>query len=102
MPTQAAEVRTTSNLMAVVCSGWKGLRLHLVWCSPHWAQWTTDWWVRAVKGTFFADERTKDGGPVGKTPDGAGHAAVYLDLVQGKEDLPHYVTFVEGKYHNFD
>lgn len=51
---------------------------------------------------FFADERTKDGGPVGKTPDGAAHAAVYLDLVQGKEDLPHYITFVEGKYHSFD
>lgn len=51
---------------------------------------------------FFADERTKDGGPVGKTPDGDSHAAVYLDLVEGKQDLPHYVTFVEGKYRSFD
>lgn len=51
---------------------------------------------------FFADERTKDGGPMGKTPDGESHAKVYLSLVEGKEDLPHYVTFVEGKYRKFD
>lgn len=51
---------------------------------------------------FFADERTKDGAPVGKTPGGESHAKFYLGLVQGKEDLPHYVTFVEGKYHSFD
>lgn len=51
---------------------------------------------------FFADERTKDGAPVGKTPDGKGHAAFYLELVEGKQDLPHYVTFVDGKYRSFD
>lgn len=51
---------------------------------------------------FFADERTKEGAPVGKTPDGDGHAKLYLSLVEGKEDVPHYVTFVEGKYHSFD
>lgn len=69
-----------------------------------------NFWVGTADGVlknkgirfFFADERTKDGGPVGKTPDGESHAKVYLGLVEGKEDLPHYVTFVEGKYHNFD
>ncbi|KAJ0119309.1 short-chain dehydrogenase reductase sdr [Diaporthe amygdali] len=51
---------------------------------------------------FFADERTKDGAPVGKTPDGAGHSSIFLSMVEGKEDLPYYVTFVDGKYRKFD
>lgn len=51
---------------------------------------------------FYADERTKDGGPVGQTPDGKSHTSVFLSLVEGKEDLPCYVTFVEGKYRKFD
>lgn len=51
---------------------------------------------------FFADERTKDGGPVGKVPNGESHAQFYLDLVEGKQDVPYYATFVEGKYRSFE
>lgn len=39
---------------------------------------------------------------MGKTPDGESHFKVYHGLVEGKEDLPHYVTFVEGEYCSFD
>lgn len=39
---------------------------------------------------------------MGKTPDGEGHAKLYLGLVEGEEDVPHYVTFVEGKYRSFE
>lgn len=49
---------------------------------------------------FFADERKADGGPVGSTPDGAGHAKIFLGLVED-EEIPHYVTFVDGKYTEF-
>ncbi|KAI3393800.1 hypothetical protein diail_3621 [Diaporthe ilicicola] len=69
-----------------------------------------NYWVGTADGVlkekgirfFFADERNKDGGPVGKVPDGKSHASVFLGLVEGKEDLPYYVTFVEGKYRKFD
>lgn len=49
---------------------------------------------------FFADERTAAGGPVGAKPDGPGHAEIFLRLVED-EELPHYVTFVDGKYKEF-
>ena len=49
---------------------------------------------------FFADERSPGGGPVSKT-NGESHAKMYLDLVEGKEDLPYYVTFMDGKPHKF-
>ncbi|KAL1864848.1 hypothetical protein Daus18300_007414 [Diaporthe australafricana] len=69
-----------------------------------------NYWVGTADGVlkekgirfFYADERTKEGGPVGQIPDGKSHASVFLNLVEGKEDLPYYVTFVEGKYRKFD
>lgn len=50
---------------------------------------------------FFADERSPDGGPVSK-PDGDSHTKFYLSLAEGKEDLPYYVTFRNGKYEKID
>lgn len=51
---------------------------------------------------FFADERGPDGAPAGSEINGESHAEMYLELVEGKEDLPYYVTFWNGKYEKFD
>ncbi|ROW10007.1 hypothetical protein VPNG_06567 [Cytospora leucostoma] len=50
---------------------------------------------------FFADERSPEGGPVSK-PNGDSHAKFYLNLAEGKEDLPYYVTFRNGRYERID
>ncbi|KAF3760578.1 NAD(P)-binding protein [Cryphonectria parasitica EP155] len=49
---------------------------------------------------FFADERTAEGGPVGSKPDGEGHFKIFSQLLEDDE-LPYYVTFVNGKYQEF-
>ncbi|KAJ4415450.1 hypothetical protein N0V82_007321 [Gnomoniopsis sp. IMI 355080] len=46
---------------------------------------------------FFADERAADGSAVGSKIDGAGHSEMYLRLTEDDE-VPYYVTFVDGKY----
>lgn len=51
---------------------------------------------------FFADERGPDGGPAWSEVNGESHAEMYLELVEGKEDLPYYVTFRNGKYVKLD
>ncbi|KUI74205.1 Versicolorin reductase [Cytospora mali] len=51
---------------------------------------------------FFADERSPDGGPVGNKPNGESTTEMYLKLIEGKEDYPYYVTFFNGKYHEFN
>ena len=50
---------------------------------------------------FFADERMSDGGPMMSGPDGQSHADMYLALAEGKNDLPYFATFVNGKYQAF-
>lgn len=50
---------------------------------------------------FYADERTADGEPVGYETDGDSHARLYLYLAEGGDDLPHYVSFRDGKYQEF-
>ncbi|KAH8904218.1 NAD(P)-binding protein [Coniochaeta sp. PMI_546] len=50
---------------------------------------------------YFADERTPEGRPMGHTPGAESHAEMYLRLAEGKEDLPSYVTFADGKYKQF-
>lgn len=37
---------------------------------------------------------------MGSKPDGPGHAKMFLHLVED-EELPSYVTFVDGKYRDF-
>lgn len=59
-------------------------------------------WLTEFPSFFFADERAADGGPVGQKPDGESHAQMYLELAEGKEDLPYYVTFRNGKYEKID
>ncbi|PSR83492.1 hypothetical protein BD289DRAFT_369928 [Coniella lustricola] len=49
---------------------------------------------------FFADERKADGGPADAKPDAEGHAKIYLQLTTDNE-IPSYVTFVDGKYREF-
>lgn len=51
---------------------------------------------------FFADERGPDGGPAWSKVSGESHAEMYLELAEGKEDLPYYVTFRNGKYEKVD
>ncbi|ROW00757.1 hypothetical protein VMCG_06490 [Cytospora schulzeri] len=52
---------------------------------------------------YFADERGPDGGPAWlKNLSGESHAKLYLDLVEGKQDPPYYVTFRNGKYEKID
>lgn len=49
---------------------------------------------------FFADERKADGSDAGSKPSAEGHAKIYLQLTED-DSLPTYVTFVDGKYHEF-
>lgn len=49
---------------------------------------------------FWADERKADGGHVGSKPDGDGHSELFLRLTEDDE-VPYYVTFVDGKYREF-
>jgi hypothetical protein len=51
---------------------------------------------------FYAEERTAEGSPMGATPGGDSHADMFLRLAQGSEDLPYYITFVDGQYHAFE
>ncbi|KAH8895783.1 NAD(P)-binding protein [Thozetella sp. PMI_491] len=50
---------------------------------------------------FFAEERTSEGQPMGFVPGAESHATMFLHLAEGKEDLPSYITFVDGQYHTF-
>lgn len=38
---------------------------------------------------------------MGFVPGAESHATMFLHLVEGKDDLPSYVTFVDGKYTEF-
>lgn len=49
---------------------------------------------------FFADERQADGGSAGSKVNGDGHGEMYLRLIEDDE-VPYYVTFVDGKYKKF-
>ncbi|KAK4033726.1 hypothetical protein C8A01DRAFT_39812 [Parachaetomium inaequale] len=51
---------------------------------------------------FFAEERSAEGTPMGFTPGAESHAEMFLSLSEGSEDLPSYITFVNGKYHAFE
>lgn len=51
---------------------------------------------------FFADERKSNGDTVGFDVSGESHVPVYLELVNGRDDLPYYVTFAEGKVMQFN
>ena len=51
---------------------------------------------------FFAEERSAEGTPMGFTPGAESHAEMFLGLAEGSEDLPSYITFVDGKYHAFE
>lgn len=46
-------------------------------------------------------ERNADGVPIGPSPNGDDHARMYRHLVEGSDGVPHYVSFLNGKYHNF-
>ena len=44
----------------------------------------------------YADEREADGQPVYNRIDGPGHAEFFLQLAQGRGDIPWLATFVKG------
>jgi hypothetical protein len=51
---------------------------------------------------FYAEERSAEGAPMGATPGPESHAKMFLRLAEESEDLPYYITFVDGKYHAFE
>lgn len=50
---------------------------------------------------FYADERDAAGSAAGMKPNGDSHAEMFLKLAKGCDDLPYYVTFVDGKHVEF-
>lgn len=38
---------------------------------------------------------------MGPNPNGDDHAKLYLHLAEGGDDLPHYISFRDGKYEKF-
>ncbi|KAJ4294942.1 hypothetical protein N0V88_005181 [Collariella sp. IMI 366227] len=50
---------------------------------------------------FYAEERSAEGTPMGFTPGAESHAEMFLELVKRGENLPSYITFVNGQYREF-
>ncbi|KAK4233933.1 hypothetical protein C8A03DRAFT_38320 [Achaetomium macrosporum] len=64
------------------------------------------YWARRRVGAdqilLHTEERTAEGTPSSFTPGGESHAEMFLRLARGSEDLPSYITFVNGQYHAFE